>query len=170
MNDGYTIEDLRDEIGLGANNHPAKCKAASQVMISRLALLAWVKRQKTSTVSKDRNQRIGLTTIPHTFTNDQVNTITDRIFDNGIVLILPSLLSMMTKAAVYLEKFGYTSKGNQGADEMHAVVSSCCKVTNATHGPRNFCHILKDFKRTGKKTRVNLRCNRMEQKQRISKK
>ena len=28
--------------------------------------------------------------------------------------------------------------------------------SNATHGPRNFCHVLKDFKEHGRKTRINL--------------
>ena len=150
LNEGYTQEDLEDEIGLGANDH-AKCKAATRDDFITKGIL-WVKRQLGTTVSKTQIKG-WINNIPHTFTNDQVNTITDRIFDKAYPDTSVATFTE-TKAAEYLEKQGYTSKGNQGADEMHG--RTFAATSNATHGPRNFCHILRDFKRTGKKTRVNL--------------
>lgn len=150
LEEGYSLEDLEDEIGLGANNHPESKKATRNDFITKGIL--WVKRQVNVTVSKTEIKG-WVNNIPHTFTNDQVNTITDRIFDKAYPDTSVATFSE-AKAAEYLEKQGYTSKGKQGVDKMHG--RTFAATANATHGPRNFCHILKDFKKTGKKTRVNL--------------
>ena len=150
LEEGYSLEDLEDEIGLGANNHPESKKATRDDFITKGIL--WVKRQENTTVSKTEIKG-WINNIPHTFTNDQVNTITDRIFDKAYP---DTSVASFTeaKAAEYLEKLGYASKGNISDDEMHG--RTFAASVNATHGPRNFCHILKNFKETGKRTRVNL--------------
>ena len=68
MNDGYTLEDLRDEIGLGANDH-AKCKSATKDDFKTRAS-AWVARQDR-VVSKEE-VKTWINSISHTFTQKEV--------------------------------------------------------------------------------------------------
>jgi len=150
LEEGYSLEDLEDEIGLGANNHAQAKKATRDDFITKGIL--WVKRQGNRTVSKVEIKG-WINNIEHTFTNDQVNTITDRIFDKAYPDTSVATFSE-AKASEYLQQKGYASKGKFNEDGLHG--RTFAATANATHGPRNFCHILRDFKESGKRTRVNL--------------
>ena len=91
--------------------------------------------------------------IPHSFSNDSVNTIVNRIFERAFP---DTSVATFTEAGAssYLEPLGYSSKGRPDDDGF--LGRTFAASSNATHGPRNFCHVLKDFKEHGRKTRINL--------------
>ena len=148
MNDGYTIEDLRDEIGLGANNH-AKCKAASKDDFKTRAS-AWVQRQGR-VVSKEE-AKDWINSIPHTFTQKEVAAMAKTVIDNAYAsTTLTSFDS--NEAAAYLLSEGYKVDGKEDSDGL--VGRLVCAQPNGTYGPRNFCHMLKDVAE-GKRSRINM--------------
>lgn len=151
--EGCTLEDFEDEAGLGANNHAQAKKATRDDFI--IKGINWVQRQNCEdqpTVSKSQI-KTWVNEIDHTFTTDQVTTIVNRIFDSAYP---DTSVASFTeaKATAYLSSKGITSKGKVDDNGMHG--RTFAASSNATHGPRNFCHILKDFKETGRRTKVNL--------------
>jgi len=148
--EGCTLEDFEDEAGLGANNHAQAKKATRDDFITKG--IKWVERQESPTVSKSQI-KTWVNEIDHTFTKDQVNTIVNRIHDSAYP---DTSVASFTeaKATTYLSAKGITSKGKVDDDGMHG--RTFAASSNATHGPRNFCHILRDFKETGRRTKVNL--------------
>tara|TARA_B100000287_G_scaffold406167_1_gene430346 strand:+ start:1210 stop:2208 length:999 start_codon:yes stop_codon:yes gene_type:complete len=149
LNDGHKLKDLFREIGLGANNHISQKKSTRADFI--LGGIEWVSEQEGN-VSKDRIKD-WVNGIPHSFYNDQVNTIVNRIFEKSHP---DTSVATFTEASAssYLDGMGYASKGAIDGDGF--VGRTFAATSNATHGPRNFCHVLKDFKEYGRKTRVNL--------------
>ena len=90
LNDGYTLDDLFDEIGLGANSHPASKCADDKDFVTRG--INWVNRQDYL-VSEDEI-RNWVNSIPHTFSQKKVTGIVKNIqieignvVDKGSVLI-----------------------------------------------------------------------------------
>ena len=148
--DGYDLQDLVDEIGLGANNHISSKKSDRADFV--LTGINWVQRQEDKTLSKSQIKE-WVNSIPHSFSNDQVNGIVTSIYEKAFP---DTSVATFTEAsaASYLEPLGFASKGNVNDDGLlgRTIVAS----SNATNSPRNFCAILKDFKETGKKTRVNI--------------
>ena len=151
VNEGFKIEDLLDEIGLGANNHISQKKSELHDFIT--TGIEWVKRQEDNNNISKVKIKEWVNNIPHSFTKDQVNTITTRIFERAFP---DTSVATFTEAGAssYLEPLGYSSKGKENSDGF--LGRTFAATANATHGPRNFCHILKDFKEHGVKTRVNL--------------
>ncbi len=148
MNDGYTIEDLRDEIGLGANNH-AKCKSATKDDFKTRSS-AWVQRQGR-VVSKEE-VKDWINSIPHTFTQKEVAAMAKSVIDNAYAsTTLTSFTS--EEAAGYLLDEGYKVDGKEDSDGL--VGRLVCAQPNGTYGPRNFCHMLKDVAE-GKRSRINM--------------
>ena len=149
---GYDLEDLKAEIGLGANNHVASKKSKPKDFI--VPGIEWTIRQEKDgkTVSKTQIKK-WINNIDHSFSTSQVNTTVDKIYDAVFPDTTVATFSEKT-AVAYLDGLGYASKGIKDDDGLHGRTFAATK--NATHGPRNFCHMLKDFKETGRKTRVNL--------------
>ena len=150
LNEGFKLRDLLDEIGLGANNHISQKKSTRADFVTTGIL--WVERQEEKTISKVQIKE-WVNNIPHSFSNDQVNTIVNRIFDQAFP---DTSVATFTEAsaASYLDPLGYASKGHDDGDGFLGRTFTASK--NATHGPRNFCHVLSDFREHGKKTRINL--------------
>mgnify|MGYP003121208509 FL=1 len=148
--DGYELQDLIDEIGLGANNHISSKKSTRADFV--LTGINWVQRQEDNTLSKSQIKE-WVNSIPHSFSNDQVNGIVTSIHDKSFP---DTSVATFTEAsaASYLEPLGFASNGKVNEDGLHG--RTVCASVNATNSPRNFCAILKDFKETGKKTRVNI--------------
>ena len=150
LNDGFKLRDLLDEIGLGANNHISQKKSTKADFI--LAGIQWVDDQEEKTISKVQIKE-WVNNIPHSFSNDSVNTIVNNIFTKAYP---DTSVTTYTEASAssYLEPLGYSSKGR--SDDDGFLGRTFAASSNATHGPRNFCHVLKDFKEHGRKTRINL--------------
>lgn len=148
LNPGYTVEDLFDEIGLGANSHPASKSAEDKDFVSRG--INWVNRQDRL-VSPDEI-RDWINSIPHTFTQKKVNGIVKNIHNKAYP---DKSIRTFTSCEVeeYLSAEGYTSGGKLGDDGFAGRV--ICAEPNGTYVPRNFSHILKDAAE-GKRSKVHL--------------
>ena len=154
INEGFTLSELRDEIGLGANNHVVAKRATKADFI--ISGIQWVKDKDTSdeetTISK-KDIRKWLDGIPNSFSKwektDIVNKIFDKAYPDGSVATFTE-----AEASQYLEPLGYASKGKDDGDGF--VGRTFAATVNGTHAPRNFCHALDDFLEHGKRTRINL--------------
>ena len=84
INEGFTLSELRDEIGLGANNHVVAKRATKADFI--ISGIQWVKENDNSeeekTISK-RDIKNWLDSIPHSFSNFQKTDIINKIFDKS---------------------------------------------------------------------------------------
>ena len=152
INEGFTLSELRDEIGLGANNHVVAKRATKADFI--ISGIQWVKLndKEGKTISK-KDIKNWLESIPNSFSSAQKTDIVNKIFDkaypDGSVATFTE-----SEAAQYLEPLGYASKGKDDGDGF--VGRTFAATINATHAPRNFCHALNDFFQHGKRTRINL--------------
>lgn len=148
INEGYTIEDLFDEIGLGANNHPASKSAVVDDFVT--LGLQWVDRQNCIVNQDDiRNWVNG---IPHTFTQKKVDNIVKSIHQKAY----PDRSLRTFKSdeiESYLSSHGFTSGGK--VDDEGFAGRVICAEPNGTYVPRNFCHILRDVVE-GKRSKVHL--------------
>ena len=151
LNEGFKVRDLLDEIGLGANNHISQKKSTKADFIT--TGIQWVERQEENNKISKVQIKEWVNNIPHSFSNDSVNTIVNRIFERAFP---DTSVATFTEAGAssYLEPLGYSSKGRPDDDGF--LGRTFAASSNATHGPRNFCHVLKDFKEHGRKTRINL--------------
>ena len=150
LEDGFTLDDIFDEVGLGSNDHPPSTPHEKEDFILRG--VKWVERQK-KTVSKDDIQS-WLDGISHSFGTKTQKNIVDAIFFNKQVAT--TFVAMDDNSATeVLENGGYTSDGKLDKDgDFGRVIRA---EANGTYIPRNFCHILKDHKKQkhGQKTKVN---------------
>jgi hypothetical protein len=148
LNDGYSSDDLFDEIGLGANSHPASKTAEDKDFVNRG--INWVNRQ-SHLVSKDEI-RDWVNSIPHTFTQKKVNGIVNNIHNKAYP---DKSLRTFTSEEVeaYLSAKGHTSSGK--IDDNGFAGRVICAEPNGTYVPRNFSHILKDAAE-GKRSKVHL--------------
>jgi hypothetical protein len=147
INNGYTLDDLFDEIGLGANSHPASKSAVSDDFIVRG--LNWVKRQG-SVVSEEQISH-WVNNIPHTFTEKKVKSIVKSIKEKAY----PDKSIRTFKSdevETYLSNHGFTYGGR--IDDEGFAGRVICAEPNGTYVPRNFCHILKDVTE-GKRSKVH---------------
>jgi hypothetical protein len=148
LNPGYTVDDLFDEIGLGANNHPASKSADDKDFVTRG--INWVNRQK-HLVSSDEI-RDWVNSIHHSFSQKKVNnivkTIHNKVYPDKTLRTFTS-----TEVEEYLNAKGY--KGGGQIDDEGFAGRIICAEPNGTYVPRNFCHILKDVA-DGKRSRVHL--------------
>ena len=109
INDGFTLSELRDEIGLGANNHVVAKRATKADFI--ISGIQWVKENDNSneekTISK-KDIKNWLEGIPNSWTNAQKSDIINKIFDkaypDGSVATFTE-----SEAAQYLDCLLYTS-------------------------------------------------------------
>ena len=147
INDGYTLDDLFDEIGLGANNHPASKSSEDKDFIVRG--LNWVKRQE-GVVTEDQISN-WVNNIPHTFTEKKVKSIVKSI--NEKAYPDKSIRTFNSdEVETYLANHGVTSGGR--IDDEGFAGRVICATPNGTYGPRNFCHIIKDAAE-GKRSKVH---------------
>ena len=152
INEGFTLSELRDEIGLGANNHVVAKRATKADFI--ISGIQWVKLndKEGKTISK-KDIKNWLESIPNSFSSAQKTDIVNKIFDKAYPDCSVATFTE-SEASQYLEPFGYASKGKDDGDGF--VGRTFAATINATHAPRNFCHALNDFFQHGKRTRINL--------------
>ena len=152
INEGFTLSELRDEIGLGANNHVVAKRATKADFI--ISGIQWVKLndKEGKTISK-KDIKNWLESIPNSFSSAQKTDIVNKIFDKAYPDCSVATFTE-SEASQYLEPFGYASKGKDDGDGF--VGRTFAATINATHAPRNFCHALTDFVLHGKRTRINL--------------
>ena len=81
MEDGFTLDDLFDEVGLGSNDHPPSTPSSKEDFVLRG--IKWVQRQKR-TVSKEEIQS-WLDGISHSFLPTMQSNIVDEIAYNNKV-------------------------------------------------------------------------------------
>ena len=137
LEDGFTLDDLFDEVGLGSNDHPPSTPSSKEDFILRG--IKWVERQK-GTVSKEMIQS-WLDGISHSFGTTKQTNIVDGIFYNKKVAT--TFVAMDDKSATeILEKAGYTTNGDRDEDGNFGRLLRA--EANGTYVPRNFCHMLKD--------------------------
>ncbi len=158
INDGYDIEDLYDEIGLGANNHPPSSKATRKDFLTRA--VKWSKREAEAGRQVTKEQVIEwIDGIEHSFTDKVVENIAnDVIHARHIDRTFVSFTD--EDAAKYLKEDDgkYTSDGEiDGQGFAGRLVRA---EANGTYGPRNFTHILKDARgsqeKKGRRTKVHV--------------
>ena len=144
INEGYDIEDLYDEIGLGANNHPPSSKATRKDFLNRA--IKWSKRVGGEVTKEQLIEWID--GIEHTFTDRVVENIANDVLhakhiDNTFVSFTDDA------AAKYLKDDDgkYTSDGE--IDEKGFAGRLVRAEANGTYVPRNFMHILKDASKEG---------------------
>lgn len=77
--EGFTEQQVRDEIGLGANNHPPSKAATQEDFKKRLS--AWVSNQKSETGELPTlgNCIDWVNAIPHSFTQKQVTDFCEKV-------------------------------------------------------------------------------------------
>ena len=158
INDGYDIEDLYDEIGLGANNHPPSSKATRKDFLTRA--VKWSKREAEAGRQVTKEQVIEwIDGIEHSFTDKVVENIAnDVIHARHIDRTFVSFTD--EDAAKYLKEDDgkYTSDGE--IDEQGFAGRLVRAEANGTYGPRNFTHILKDARgsqeKKGRRTKVHV--------------
>ncbi len=152
INEGFTLSELRDEIGLGANNHVVAKRATKADFI--ISGIQWVKLndKEGKTISK-KDIKNWLESIPNSFSSAQKTDIVNKIFDKAYPDCSVATFTE-SEASQYLEPFGFASKGKDDGDGF--VGRTFAATINATHAPRNFCHALNDFFQHGKRTRINL--------------
>jgi hypothetical protein len=152
INEGFTLSELRDEIGLGANNHVVAKRATKADFI--ISGMQWVKLndKEGKTISK-KDIKNWLESIPNSFSSAQKTDIVNKIFDKAYPDCSVATFTE-SEASQYLEPFGFASKGKDDGDGF--VGRTFAATINATHAPRNFCHALNDFFQHGKRTRINL--------------
>ena len=137
LEEGFTLDDLFDEVGLGSNDHPPSTPALKEDFILRG--VKWVERQKR-TVSKNEIQS-WLDGISHSFTDTVAKNIVDAIFFNKQVAT--TFVAMDDDSATeILEAAGYSANGDVDKDGNFGRLIRA--EANGTYVPRNFCHILKD--------------------------
>ena len=137
LNDGYTIDDLFDEIGLGSNSHPASKSAEDKDFVTRG--ISWVNRQD-HLVSMDEI-RGWVNSIHHTFSQKKVTGMVKNIHSKAYPD--KSIRTFNSDEVIeYLSAEGYTSGGK--IDDEGFAGRVICAVPNGTYGPRNFSHVLKD--------------------------
>lgn len=148
LNSGYTVDDLFDEIGLGANSHPASKSAEDKDFVSRG--ITWVNRQDHLVSIDEIRNWVNL--ITHTFSQKKVSAIAKNIHEKAYPD--KSLRTFnSTEIEFYLSAEGYTSGGK--VDDKGFAGRIICAEPNGTYVPRNFCHILKDVAE-GKRSKVHL--------------
>ena len=137
LNDGYVVDDLFDEIGLGANSHPASKSAEDKDFVTRG--ISWINRQN-HLVSEDEI-RGWVNSIHHTFSQKKVTGIVKNIHNKAYPD--KSIRTFNSDEVIeYLSAEGYTSGGK--IDDEGFAGRVICAVPNGTYGPRNFSHVLKD--------------------------
>lgn len=148
LNEGYNVDDLFDEIGLGANSHPASKAAEDKDFVTRG--ISWVNRQN-HLVSEDE-VRDWVNSIHHTFSQKKVSGIVKNIHSKAYP---DKSLRTFTSNEVeeYLSDQGYTFSGK--IDDEGFAGRIICAEPNGTYVPRNFSHILKDATE-GKRSKVHL--------------
>ena len=147
----YDLEDLFDELGLGANHHLPSTPATKEDFVTRG--VKWVQRQDRAV--KKHEVKSWVEGIRHSFTDTVVNNIVQSIMHDRAVST--TFISLDDQAATEaIEKQGYTVGGAIDKDgDFGLLVRS---ETNGTYVPRNFCHMLKAH-RTAKdtqKTKINM--------------
>jgi hypothetical protein len=148
LNDGYTIDDLFDEIGLGSNSHPASKSAEDKDFVTRG--ISWVNRQD-HLVSEDEI-RGWVNSIHHTFSQKKVTGIVKNIHSKSYPD--KSIRTFTSDEVIeYLSAEGYTSGGK--IDDEGFAGRVICAEPNGTYIPRNFSHILKDAAE-GRRSKVHL--------------
>ena len=150
LEDGFTLDDLFDEVGLGSNDHPPSTPSSKEDFVLRG--IKWVQRQKR-TVSKEEIQS-WLDGISHSFLPTMQSNIVDEIAYNKKVAT--TFVAMDDKSAKeVIEKGGFTADGKEDKDGDFGRLLRA--EPNGTYIPRNFCHILKDHKKAkdNKRTKVH---------------
>ena len=80
IKEGFDIEDVKDELGLGCNNHTQSKKATSDDFKKRL--IAWVNRTKSDTFYPDEKDCLKwFSNIPHSFPLVKVKKIIDSVLN-----------------------------------------------------------------------------------------
>lgn len=80
IKEGFDIEDVKDELGLGCNNHTQSKKATSDDFKKRL--IAWVDRTQTDTFYPSEKDCLKwFSNIPHSFPPNKVKKIVDAVLN-----------------------------------------------------------------------------------------
>ena len=158
INEGYDIEDLYDEIGLGANDHPPSSKASRRDFLVRAT--KWSKRESKRGREVTKEDLIDwINNIEHSFTDKVVENIANDVIhakhiDNTFVSFTDE------DAATYLKTDDgkYTSNGDIDGNGFAGRLIRA--EPNGTYGPRNFTHILRDARgsteQKGTKSKVHM--------------
>ena len=81
IKEGFDIEDVKDELGLGCNNHTQSKRATSDDFKKRL--IAWVNRTQTDTFYPNEKDCLKwFSNIPHSFPPQKVKKIVDAVLNS----------------------------------------------------------------------------------------
>jgi len=135
IKEGYDIEDVYDEIGLGMNNHLASKPIQKSDCVKRLALFF-----KRMGITEKQKGIEWFSTFDHPFTKDQVNEIVDKVVKNKRVEDTMSPFKM-DSARKWLE---------QNGKETDVVMLNCTgtKRSKETYFLRTLNEVLERFDKT----------------------
>ena len=110
LKDGFTIEEAKDEVGLGLNNHPSSKKHSLADFKKRC--LQFIDRQKNRNIEVSKDDcREWFNNISHSFTEKRVNDTIDSIFDDKVASATMSKFNNNT-ASKLAEKLSGEKKVN----------------------------------------------------------
>jgi hypothetical protein len=102
LNEGYTIEDAYDEVGLGANNHLTSKPATVKDFKKRLS--AWINRQNSVPTLQDCINWFN--NIPHSFDDKQVKKACEDVINKHLTSVSMESFNAKTAAALGAEILG----------------------------------------------------------------
>lgn len=108
LNEGYTIEDAYDEVGLGANNHLTSKPATIKDFKKRLS--AWINRQNSITSVTLQNCINWFSNIPHSFDDKQVKKACEDVINNHLTSVSMESFNAKTAAALGAKILGVEGK------------------------------------------------------------
>lgn len=135
IKDGYDIEDVYDEIGLGMNNHLASKPVQKSDCEKRLAVFF----SRMGTTEKKKGVE-WFSTFDHPFTKEQVNDMVDKVIKHKRIGDTMSPFNMQT-AKKWLEKNGKDT-------EVVMLNFSGTKRSSETYFLRTFKEVLLHFNET----------------------
>jgi hypothetical protein len=106
LNDGFSIEDAYDEVGLGANNHLTSKPATIKDFKKRLS--AWINRQDSVPTLQDCLNWFN--NIPHSFDAKQVKKACEDVINNHLTSVSMESFNAKTAATLGAEILGCQGK------------------------------------------------------------
>jgi len=106
LNDGFSIEDAYDEVGLGANNHLTSKPATIKDFKKRLS--SWMNRQDSVPSLQDSINWFN--SIPHSFDDKQVRKACEDLINKHLTSVSMESFNAKTAAAIGSEILGVEGK------------------------------------------------------------
>jgi hypothetical protein len=140
LNDGYSIEDAYDEVGLGANNHLQSKPATIQDFKKRLN--AWIGRQdELPSLQQCMNW---FNSIPHSFSREQVKKACETALKGHMASVTMESFNSRSVSSLAAEILDLSDKS-----EKPIALNWTNKASKTTYLHRAICDQLENFDKNG---------------------